>query len=137
MQIIPLTNQLCFSFENSVCNDYITEKFFKVFDYDMVPIVFGTANYSKVAPAKSYLNVDDFETLEIFVAHIQYLERNATAYAEYFEWKSHFKVNFFSKVFCHLCQALNDETSPVKTYSNMYQWWVDDAKCVGEKLIPV
>ena len=120
-----------------MCKDYITEKFFKVFDYDMIPIVFGTANYSKVAPAKSYVNVNDFETFEMFVAHLQYLERNVTAYAEYFEWKNHFKVNFFSKVFCHLCQALNDKTSPAKTYSNLHQWWVDDAHCIGDKLIPV
>lgn len=56
-----------FSFENSLCMDYVTEKFFKVFDYDMVPIVFGSADYSKIAPPKSYIKVEDFESLQVAI----------------------------------------------------------------------
>ena len=98
-----------YSFENSDCKDYVTEKFFKVFDYDMVPIVFGGANYSKLAPEKSFIHIDDFETTEKFIEYIDYLDKNVTAFAEYFEWKKYLKVNFFSKVFCQLCEALNDK----------------------------
>jgi hypothetical protein len=61
------------SFENSVCKDYITEKFFKVLDFDMIPIVFGTANYSKVAPAKSYINVNNFESVQKFADYLRHL----------------------------------------------------------------
>jgi len=54
-----------FSFENSLCKDYVTEKFFKVFEHDMVPIVFGHADYSKIAPPKSYIKVEDFKSIEV------------------------------------------------------------------------
>ena len=34
-----------FAFENSVCNDYITEKFFEILNYDIIPVVYGGGNY--------------------------------------------------------------------------------------------
>jgi hypothetical protein len=71
----------------------------QVFDYDMIPVVFGSANFSKMAPKKSFINVDDFQTVDEFVRHVRFLAENATAFAEYFEWKNYFKVtkleNFF------------------------------------------
>ena len=45
------------SFENSLCRDYITEKFWKVLSYNVVPLVFGGGNYSLYAPKKSYIDV--------------------------------------------------------------------------------
>ena len=122
-----------FSFENSLCNDYVTEKFYKIFDYDMIPVVLGQANYSQLAPPNSYINVQDFDSTEKLADYLKYLDRNETAYAEYFEWKIYFKVNIFSRVFCNLCKSLNDKSMPMKTYSNMDQWWVQDADCTGEK----
>lgn len=35
-----------FAFENSLCKDYITEKFFKVVNMDIVPVVMGMGNHS-------------------------------------------------------------------------------------------
>ena len=35
-----------FAFENSMCQDYVTEKFFQTLNYDIVPVVLGLGNYS-------------------------------------------------------------------------------------------
>ena len=35
------------TFENSVCEDYITEKFFRTLQYNTIPVVRGGGNYSK------------------------------------------------------------------------------------------
>ena len=64
------------AFENSICNDYVTEKFFRglqviIANLDgpwenqdsqapVVPIVLGGANYSALAPNHSFIHVDDF-----------------------------------------------------------------------------
>ena len=53
------------AFENSLCNGYITEKFFHSFRRNLVPVVRGglkAEDYKRVAPSGSYINVDDFSS---------------------------------------------------------------------------
>ena len=99
----------------------------------MIPVVYGHANYSALAPTKSHINIEDFQTLQQLADYLIYLDGNETAFAEYFEWKRYFKVNFFSPIFCDLCKALNDDSMPHKIYENIDQWWVSKAECTGEK----
>jgi len=124
------------SFENSFCEDYVTEKFFKVLDFDLIPIVLGGNIYSKMAPAKSYIDVQQFETPKHLAQYLQYLDGNIKAYAEYFEWKRYFKVNWWSKIFCQLCKSLNDATMPQKTYTNLTEWWVKESHCITKGNFP-
>lgn len=35
-----------FAFENSICDDYVSEKFFKILNYPIIPVVLGRSNYS-------------------------------------------------------------------------------------------
>ena len=58
------------SFENALCKDYISEKFFKVLNQNVIPVVFNGANMSTVAPPHSYINVADFPTIEKLVAYL-------------------------------------------------------------------
>jgi alpha-1,3-fucosyltransferase len=99
--------KLYLSFENSFCKDYITEKFFKVLNYNIIPIVLGRANYSKFAPSKSYIDVRDFQSIGQLAEYLKYLDKNETAYAEYFEWKHYFQVIVdFKNVFLPLVQGM-------------------------------
>ena len=113
----------------------MTEKLFKVFDWDIIPVVYGNANYSKIAPHKSYINVKDFKSPKHLSEYLLYLDKNSTAYAEYFEWKTYFKVNRVNRLntfFCQLCKALNEEAPPpVKTYPDLKKWWITDSHCVS------
>ncbi len=107
MDIMESKYKFYLSFENSVCKDYVTEKFFKVLNYNLIPIVLGGANYSKFAPSKSYINVRDFQSIGQLGEYLNYLDKNEMAYAEYFEWKNYFRVVVdYKNVFCHLCQVL-------------------------------
>ena len=49
------------SFENSLCKDYVTEKFFQALSKDILPIVYGDMNYEDIAPPKSYINALHYE----------------------------------------------------------------------------
>nr|XP_039248418.1 4-galactosyl-N-acetylglucosaminide 3-alpha-L-fucosyltransferase 9-like [Styela clava] len=79
-----------FSFENSYhCKDYITEKFFKnAFHSYTVPVVWGATkkDYLAFAPAGSFIYAEDFETSNELIEYLRYLDQNATAYLEYFQW---------------------------------------------------
>ena len=79
-----------FAFENSIsCKDYVTEKFFNnALRYNTVPVVFGTlkSDYDKIAPPNSYIYARDYSNKEL-IKLLHYLDRNDTAYKEYFKWK--------------------------------------------------
>lgn len=49
------------SFENSICDDYVTEKFFNALKYNVIPVTFGGTDYSAIAPPHSYIDALSFE----------------------------------------------------------------------------
>jgi len=90
----------------------------------------GGGNYSQIAPAKSFIDVRDFSNIEELAKYLKYLDKNTTAYAEYFEWKKYFSLKFdFTSPFCKLCQALNNPNEPSKHYADIDKWWRSDAHC--------
>ena len=51
------------AFENSICRDYVTEKFYNPLRFSTVPIVYGGADYeAKGAPPNSYIDVRTFSS---------------------------------------------------------------------------
>ncbi|KAJ8037261.1 Glycoprotein 3-alpha-L-fucosyltransferase A [Holothuria leucospilota] len=86
--------------ENSECDDYITEKFWiQALQHNSVPIVYGTTrkDYEKVAPPNSFIHLSDFGSMTSLADRIKYLDKNDTAYNEYFNWKKRGSVEFFSE----------------------------------------
>lgn len=88
------------SLENSECQDYITEKFWKnAFTHHLVPIVYGTTrkDYEKVAPPNSFIHLSDFKNMTSLVEYIKYLDMNDTAYNEYFEWSKQGSTTWYNE----------------------------------------
>ena len=48
MEMLDKGYKFYLSFENSLCSDYVTEKFWKILKFNIVPVVLGGADYSKV-----------------------------------------------------------------------------------------
>nr|XP_045619552.1 alpha-(1,3)-fucosyltransferase C-like isoform X1 [Procambarus clarkii] len=121
-----------FSFENSLCRDYVTEKLFNVLRLDMVPVVYGLANYSQHAPPHSYIDALSFPTAKALADYLIYLDHNDTAYNEYFRWKRYYsvRIDWLSKAkpYCDLCERLHTD-STTKVY-NLEQWFVEDSQCL-------
>jgi hypothetical protein len=75
------------AFENSRCNDYVTEKFYLALIRGQLPIVIGAANTAVHAPSKdSFIDTRDFSSPKELAAHLRYLDSNNTAYLQYFQW---------------------------------------------------
>ena len=102
------------SFENQLhCKDYITEKLFKnAFANDAVPVVYGgtRSDYEEIAPPGSFIFAEDFTPVEL-VDYLNYLDRNSTAYAEYFRWRTYAPelMSSFGHAghHCQLCRILH------------------------------
>ena len=65
--------------ENSVCQDYVTEKFWRV-DRLVVPIVLRSSDYLSIAPNNSFIAVDQFENVQRLAEHLQMLNENDNEY---------------------------------------------------------
>nr|XP_053630708.1 alpha-(1,3)-fucosyltransferase C-like [Cherax quadricarinatus] len=121
-----------FSFENSLCKDYVTEKLFSVLRYNVVPVVLGLGDYAHIVPPHSYINVLDFSNLQSLANYLKYLNNNDTAYNEYFKWKDHYSVDdgwsSTAQNFCELCKKLHNDTVP-KTYQDIRKWFMSQGGC--------
>ena len=134
MEDINKTYKFYLAFENSLCVDYVTEKFFKVLPYDVIPIVRGGANYTKLIPHKWYINTADFASVKDLAKYLKYLDKNPREYSKYFEGKNkyifRFNIGIFeNNVWCDLCEKLRNPKEPQKYYSNIGAWWNAKTYC--------
>lgn len=80
--------------ENGVCEDYITEKFWRSITVGSVPIYFGSPSIRDWLPNnKSAILLQDFPSPELLVEHIMKLSKNDSLYEEYLEHKTKRLIN--------------------------------------------
>ena len=123
-----------FSFENSICDDYVTEKFFNVMKYSIVPVTYGGADLEKLgAPPHSHVDAMKLGSPELVAKHLKILQDDDAKFAEYFWWKDFYEVRNRpedrAQPYCDLCMRLHNANEPPKVYENMYKWWVSESHC--------
>ena len=103
------------SFENTKCEEYITEKFFTALSTEeSIPIALGGASiqdYINAAPPHSYIHVDEHTSVRSLAKKLEYLSENETAYKEYFWWTKYYRVtgvwDHYRSAQCDLCEKSN------------------------------
>ena len=83
------------SFENSLCDDYISEKFWKLYSSDkiykvnIIPVTRGATEeqFKKVAFPNSYVNAYNYKSPQELGQYMKALSQNDMDYLKYFEWK--------------------------------------------------
>lgn len=74
--------------ENGVCDDYVTEKFWRAIRVGSVPIYFGSPSIRDWFPNnKSAILLEDFPTPKLLSEHIKKLLQNDILYEEYLQHK--------------------------------------------------
>lgn len=135
-----LTRQYKFylSFENSICNDYITEKAFNWFTRDIVIVVRGARNYSKHLPTGTYVDSNDFETPKDMALFLNRLGSNKTEYTRILKRKDRFKVIDMGQhsqlSYCNLCYKLNNLNHNKDVIPDIHQWWTNQMCVNGKQL---
>ena len=81
------------SFENAICQDYVTEKIFNALRLNTIPIVLGGANYTKILPPGSFINAGDFESPKALANFLQTVLNNSTLYESYFSWRPFYDIH--------------------------------------------
>ena len=79
--------QFYLGFENSYCDQYVTEKFWFRMSQNVLPIVLGGGPYTQMAPPHSHINVEDFESPKELADYLKQLDKNSDDYLSYFSGK--------------------------------------------------
>ena len=97
------------SFENSICREYVTEKLGKIHQLDVVPIVLGNTSYSDLLPPHSYIDEHDFASPRHLADYLKLLDANDTLCNEYVRWREKYVCGGVStkttnRRWCHVCR---------------------------------
>ncbi|CAD6197205.1 unnamed protein product [Caenorhabditis auriculariae] len=121
------------AFENANCKQYVTEKFFEALRSRIsVPIVISRRFYKNVAPAESFIAVDDFSNLKDFVAHVIRVSNDKALYLKYHEWRQIYEVKLGDDEgtgMCELCRRLQYPIDSSKIYKDLASWYRNDDTC--------
>ncbi|XP_065662375.1 4-galactosyl-N-acetylglucosaminide 3-alpha-L-fucosyltransferase 9-like [Hydra vulgaris] len=99
-----------FSAENSLCDGYITEKYWETgLNNDLIPIVLGGSNYSdpRLAVPGSFIEAMSFDSPKALANYILDVSSNSNKYNSFFEWKKNWQLDSSSR-FCMLCDKLRN-----------------------------
>ncbi|XP_013400016.1 glycoprotein 3-alpha-L-fucosyltransferase A-like isoform X2 [Lingula anatina] len=114
------------AFENSISLDYVTEKFYKTVNIDIVAVTRGNTNYTRTGIRPEWhINTDDFNSPKELAEYLHMLDKNPEKYVKYLEWKNEYR-QLPDRAFCHLCERLHFQEEPPKSYSwdelNAFFW---------------
>eukprot|EP00730_Choanoeca_flexa_P019365 TRINITY_DN9451_c0_g1_i1.p1 TRINITY_DN9451_c0_g1~~TRINITY_DN9451_c0_g1_i1.p1 ORF type:complete len:132 (+),score=24.25 TRINITY_DN9451_c0_g1_i1:863-1258(+) len=74
-------------FENTIDYDYATEKFYQALQLGIVPVTLGPPNIAELVPhLHSYIDATHCTPKQL-ADYLSYLDKNDTAYQEYFAWR--------------------------------------------------
>ncbi|KOB73086.1 hypothetical protein OBRU01_11218 [Operophtera brumata] len=114
------------SLENSFAEDYVTEKLLTALQHDVVPIVYGGANYERFLPPGSYIDARKYNAADL-AALMDRIIKTPKIYQQFFRWKSQLTYSDPSLVenVCELCKALNDQEKfqEKSVYDKFRMWW--------------
>ena len=120
------------AFENSFCTDYITEKFFKVFDYNRtaIPVVRGGAHYDSFFPPGTFVNAAHFKGPEELALHLRQLSEDVDRYSELVQTKYKYvhDERHLPGLYCGVCEFLNKRDVDERRLYDM-RTWVDVHSC--------
>lgn len=116
-------------FEDSYCKDYVTENVFIALEHNIVPIVMSGADYTKILPSNSVINALNFVSPKDFADYLLDIGADFNKYKIFFEWKRQYQVNYQRNDLCQLCSKLHDKDQHLKSYTNITNWWLNEAQC--------
>uniref|UniRef100_A0A6J0ST80 Fucosyltransferase n=1 Tax=Pogona vitticeps TaxID=103695 RepID=A0A6J0ST80_9SAUR len=117
------------AFENSVHEDYITEKLWKnALLAGAVPVVLGPPreNYERYLPPEAFVHVDDFPTVRELARFLGKLARDPVRYQRYFQWRTWLEPvleTSWTARLCRACRVLRETSDTFRATPRLSQWF--------------
>ncbi|KAE8607369.1 hypothetical protein XENTR_v10011151 [Xenopus tropicalis] len=116
------------AFENSIHEDYITEKLWhNALASWAVPVVLGPtrANYERFLPPDAFIHVDDFPTAKGLADYLHALDKDDNRHKQYFYWRRSLKPVAPARLnshYCKVCKAIKEAPS-YRTVPSITNWF--------------
>ena len=118
------------TFENTLCEEYLTEKAAQFMSLPTIPIVMSYGN-TGLLPKRSFINVFDFKSISSLAEYLMYLAKKESSYNEYFQWKRRWRVvdhlTTRPQVICDICDKLHSGFH--RSYTNLADWFAHPGAC--------
>jgi len=118
------------SFENSFCTDYITEKFFRYYNWDVVLVTRGGANYSALLPPDTFIDASQFKSAFELVQYLKEVLSSETRYLNFFNQKNKYfaseTTDTVTLPYCSICEKLNNLQVNKKMYNDHVSYMHSD-----------
>ncbi|XP_062597105.1 alpha-(1,3)-fucosyltransferase fut-1-like [Saccostrea cucullata] len=113
-----------FSFENSICNQYTTEKLHSLYleHTALIPVINGPKDATQYIPKGTYINSQDFTNAALLAYELKQIGSNETEYIRYLKEKDKYTTKTLDKIVqetqCNLCKYLVDIENGKKARKN-------------------
>ncbi|KAL3079123.1 hypothetical protein niasHT_036176 [Heterodera trifolii] len=102
------------AFENTVCSEYVTEKFWNALRSLTVPVVLCREVVRESGiPDDLYIAADDFDSAAALADHLKALHKDRDRYLGYFNWTKFYQKRWVPTVntsaFCQLCEMVHQQ----------------------------
>ena len=112
-QMLERRYKFYLAWENALCKDYVTEKFFEITKYNIIPVVLNRAAMDQIAPRHSYIALEDFKSMSHLVKYLQKVDKDDKLFTSYFWWRDFYSVQDHHisrhKSWCSLCSTLHKD----------------------------
>ena len=129
-QELALKYKFYLAFENTFYADYVTEKVYHWFDKDVIVVARGGSNYSRILPPGTIIDAGDFESPIELGKYLKELANDKDRYTAYLKRKDNYlrtsKLAPIQEANCKLCEYLHTLNSHRKSYSNIFDWWLQN-----------
>ena len=137
--VLNTTYKFYLAFENAFCQEYISEKFFENFEYDVLLVSRGdvpgsrSINISKSA----YIRAGDLKSAHELGQYLRRLSSDIDEYAKMLEEKDKYYVvrykTLFERAMCEVCKRLNNVERYRSVYDDVYEWMNNKHECFPPK----
>jgi hypothetical protein len=125
------------AFENRNCSDYITEKLWRAFSNQLIPIVMQPSRDSytrQKIPSQAIIHLQDFDyDAERLTSYLKTIDNDFSIYYNHIKWTSHYLDSIYLAQevephrMCHLCKKLNEYSEKIY-YKNLAKFF--SSKCL-------
>ena len=119
-QLINRDYKFYLGFENSLCKDYISEKFFQYYRYDTIVVVRGGADYSYLLPNDMFIDASKFQSIKELVSYLIKVGSSEELFTNYLINKEKYiSISRPTNPFCKICEKLNNVNENRNTHHSI------------------